>query len=100
MYEDLNKIDYDHWCKQVGSTHVKIYKDYVDNGGVKILKSELEPSPVLMEVRVWGFTLARFLIKNMNDKEFKKLFGKKKTKKVKYKFINKKKGIWNIPDNF
>ena len=41
----------------------------------------------------------------MEDKQFKKLFGKKKKfsqkikPKVQYKFRNKKK-LWNIPENF
>ncbi len=37
----------------------------------------------------------------MEDKQFKKLFGKKKKKnQVKYIIKTKKSGIWKIPDNF
>ncbi len=41
----------------------------------------------------------------MDDKQFKKWLKeekkkKKKTPKIKYKIITRRKGIWNIPENF
>lgn len=50
MGNELSKIDYLHWCKQVGSEYIKVYKDTVCVGAREILKSDLEPSPVQIQI--------------------------------------------------